>query len=333
MSVTPHSFRATAWQFAAAPDGSGGGARGRPEIDKDGSAPTPKTPGSSAAQGTTPLDTAASIDYFCDIGNETVVFPGESARSDASGYDDCRVTEWERDGMASIYEGDAFGVGDDGEAEREAAMRDPDDSMQGSRLYRDRLKRVLDVVLVLGTGLVSLPVIALLILAVWIEGGKPIFVQRRLGRNGRPFRMLKLRTMVPNAEAQLETYLQTNPSAAMEWSANQKLRSDPRVTAVGKFLRETSLDELPQLWNVLTGDMSLVGPRPMMLCQRALYLGEPYSTLRPGITGLWQTSERHSSRFDKRAEYDAAYAEQVSFFLDIRILLRTVVVVLLRRGC
>jgi len=144
--------------------------------------------------------------------------------------------------------------------------------------------------------------------------------------------MLKLRTMVPNAEKQLESYLARNAEARLEWNSTQKLKSDPRITRLGKFLRKTSLDELPQLWNVLIGDMSLVGPRPMMPSQRPLYHGLAYYNLRPGITGIWQVSERNESAFSKRAEFDTEYDEILSFRKDLGLLWSTVRVVLKGTG-
>ena len=113
--------------------------------------------------------------------------------------------------------------------------------------------------------------------------------------------------MVHNADELLEAYLAENPAAKLEWDATQKLKRDPRITLVGRILRKTSLDELPQLWNVLNGTMSLVGPRPMMLCQRASYSGQSYYNLKPGITGLWQISDRNESEFIARVRYDDVY--------------------------
>jgi len=172
-----------------------------------------------------------------------------------------------------------------------------------------------------------------LALLVASDGGSPFYWQERVGRGGRGFRFLKLRTMVPKADTRLERYLQSNPEARAEWDATQKLKNDPRITAVGKLLRKTSLDELPQLWNVLVGDMSLVGPRPMMVSQRDLYPGSAYYKLRPGITGSWQVSERHESEFRARAIYDTSYERELSFRTDLSILCKTVGVVLRATGC
>ena len=131
-------------------------------------------------------------------------------------------------------------------------------------------------------------VMVILVPLIMLDGGSPIYFQKRIGLNGKKFRMWKLRSMVPNADRALAAYLEENPEARAEWDHSQKLRHDPRITRVGLFIRKSSLDELPQLWNVIKGDMSLVGPRPMMMSQRRMYPGTAYYALRPGITGFWQ---------------------------------------------
>jgi lipopolysaccharide/colanic/teichoic acid biosynthesis glycosyltransferase len=199
-------------------------------------------------------------------------------------------------------------------------------------LYRNFVKRAIDVTAVLASGIVVLPVIALLALIVARDRSSPFYRSARVGKGGKVFYMLKLRTMVPDADRMLEKYLSTNAQARLEWNSTQKLKSDPRITKMGRFLRKSSLDELPQLWNVLIGDMSLVGPRPMMPSQRVLYSGMAYYSLRPGITGSWQISDRNECEFSKRAEYDRSYDRQLSFRSDLRILLATVSVVLRGTG-
>jgi exopolysaccharide production protein ExoY len=194
-------------------------------------------------------------------------------------------------------------------------------------LYPTRLKRALDVFLVLIALPIILPLVAIAAFAVWCEGGKPFYSQLRIGRNGRHFRIWKLRTMVPNADALLESYLAANPKARAEWDTTQKLANDPRITRLGRFLRRTSFDELPQLWNVFKGDMSLVGPRPMMPCQQILYPGRAYYRLRPGVTGFWQISQRNRSSFASRAKFDTAYERRVSLGTDLKVILSTVRVV------
>lgn len=204
-------------------------------------------------------------------------------------------------------------------------------SSQG--LYRSFAKRGLDVTLVL---IAALPVtILLLILSALIalDGRSPLYFQKRVGRNGRIFNMWKLRSMVPNAEAQLEAYLDANPEARTEWDRTQKLQFDPRITRIGAFIRKSSLDELPQLVNVLKGDMSLVGPRPMMVDQRTIYPGTAYYAMRPGITGMWQTSVRNESSFSERAIFDARYFRELSLGTDLTLIGRTFRVVLRGTGC
>lgn len=195
-------------------------------------------------------------------------------------------------------------------------------------VYRAGLKRALDVTLVLLALPAVLPIIVVCAIVVAVGGGQPFYGQVRVGRGGRFFRMWKLRTMVVDADRKLESHLAAHPAARAEWNRSQKLRKDPRVTRFGRFLRRTSLDELPQLWNVLRGDMSLVGPRPMLPEQRALYPGLAYFALRPGLTGPWQVTERNASSFAVRAEHDDSYNRTLSFGGDVRILAATVGVVL-----
>lgn len=200
-------------------------------------------------------------------------------------------------------------------------------------LYRSLVKRPLDLLAVLLSAPVVAPIVLLLALVVLLDGKNPFYSQTRIGRDGRTFRMWKLRSMVHDADQRLEAHLAADPQARKEWDAAQKLRNDPRVTAVGRLLRATSMDELPQLWNVAIGDMSLVGPRPMMPDQQAMYSGTGYYRLRPGITGFWQTAGRNRTTFAARAWYDDRYERRLSFGGDLGILLRTVAVVLGRTGC
>jgi Undecaprenyl-phosphate galactose phosphotransferase WbaP len=196
------------------------------------------------------------------------------------------------------------------------------------------LKRVLDVVGASVLLLLCLPLLAAIALALRIEGGPVLYAQWRIGRHGRPFRCWKFRTMLPDAEARLAQLLAQNTLAREEWARDQKLRDDPRVTRLGQVLRRSSLDELPQLWNVLRGEMSLVGPRPMLEDQQARY-GAALATclsVRPGLTGLWQVSGRNQTTFAERVELDLAYVHQQSLALDLWILWRTIFVVLSQRG-
>lgn len=189
--------------------------------------------------------------------------------------------------------------------------------------YRNGIKRCFDLAFVLATGIVVVPLILLLALIVALDGHKPFYSSPRVGRNGRDFNMIKLRTMVPDADAQLESFLNRNDGARQEWNSTQKLKQDPRITRFGRFLRKTSLDELPQVVNVLIGDMSIVGPRPMMPQQRPLYPGLSYYALRPGLTGLWQVSARNDSNFAQRAEFDRLYEQDLGLIGDVRLIFLT----------
>ncbi len=199
-------------------------------------------------------------------------------------------------------------------------------------LYRERVKRVLDIALVLIASLPVACVVLLLALIVARDGASPFFVQDRVGRGGKSFRMWKIRTMVPDAQQVLEQHLAADPVARAEWDRNQKLRHDPRITGFGRMLRRSSLDELPQFLNVLRGDMALVGPRPMLPSQRSFYPGTEYYALRPGVTGFWQTSVRNESSFVDRAGFDRSYFHALSLGTDLRVLLRTLRVVVRGTG-
>ncbi len=199
-------------------------------------------------------------------------------------------------------------------------------------VYRTGFKRLLETLFILAALPIVLPTVLVLALFVASDGYSPFYSQKRVGRGGRIFRMWKLRTMVPNADALLDAYLARDPAAKHEWDTTQKLKDDPRITAVGRALRKTSLDELPQLWSVLTGDMALVGPRPMMVDQQSLYHGQSYYRLRPGITGPWQISDRNACEFRDRVRYDDQYDREVSLATDVGILVRTVMVVIRGTG-
>jgi lipopolysaccharide/colanic/teichoic acid biosynthesis glycosyltransferase len=215
-----------------------------------------------------------------------------------------------------------------------ALMFTPEETTQPRSVYRNGGKRVLETLLIILSLPFFVPIVVLSMIALWIEGGNPFYRQIRLGQDGKRFSILKMRTMVRDADAVLEEYLASNPEMRREWDEKQKLINDPRVTRVGAALRSTSLDELPQLWNVLTGDMSLIGPRPMMPEQLVMY-GNPshYFALRPGVTGLWQISARNENRFSFRNEVDATYDKKLSLLGDISIIFKTVGVMLRRTGC
>ena len=199
-------------------------------------------------------------------------------------------------------------------------------------LYRRFFKRWFDFAVIVLAAPFVLPVVLLLGLLVRRDGGPALYVQDRVGLDGRVFRIWKLRTMVIDADARLAAHLASDPALKAEWDKTQKLKNDPRITGIGRLLRKASLDELPQLWNVLRGDMSLVGPRPMMPEQRALYPGRAYYQMRPGLTGPWQVSDRNASSFAGRAEFDADYARRMSLPTDLVLLFLTVWVVLRGTG-
>ena len=198
------------------------------------------------------------------------------------------------------------------------------------------LKRALDI-MGAGTGLVVLsPLFVSFALAVRFgpEGGRVLFGHTRIGRHGRPFRCWKFRTMVENGDEVLERHLAASPAARREWEATRKLRDDPRVTRLGLVMRKLSIDELPQLFNVLRGEMSLVGPRPVVAAELERYGAgvSAYQSARPGMTGLWQVSGRSDCTYDERVALDVDYVSRWSLPWDVAIMLRTAKVVLFREG-
>ncbi|WP_254070282.1 sugar transferase [Acidisphaera sp. L21] len=178
------------------------------------------------------------------------------------------------------------------------------------------------------------PLLFVVSLLVCMDGGPVIFGHRRVGLGGQPFRCLKFRTMVMDSAAVLARTLAEDPDAAAEWAENHKLRNDPRVTRVGRFLRVTSLDELPQLFNVLRGEMSLVGPRPIVQEEVVRYGQdiEYYYRVKPGLTGLWQVSGRSDTSYRERVAFDVAYVKKWSLWQDLWILVKTVQVIVMREG-
>ena len=196
------------------------------------------------------------------------------------------------------------------------------------------VKRVIDILLVVVFSVVTLPlIVAIAALIKLTSPGPAFFGQRRYGRKGEPFMAWKFRSMAADASQVLEQCL-SDPALREEWRRSHKLRNDPRVTRIGRFLRRTSLDELPQLWNILRGQMSFVGPRPIVAEEIARY-GESYSLYKkvtPGLTGLWQVSGRNNTSYEQRVNFDLYYVRNWSFWLDLHILARTVKVVVLGDG-
>jgi Undecaprenyl-phosphate galactose phosphotransferase WbaP len=195
--------------------------------------------------------------------------------------------------------------------------------------------RILDISLILlAAPYIILAFFVIMILIVLDSEGPVFYRQARIGRYGRKFYVYKFRTMVQNADQVLQTYLDQSPELKAEWLANHKLKKDPRVTRVGAVLRKTSLDELPQLWNIILSDMSLIGPRPIVDAEVEKYgdCFELYKQVRPGLTGLWQVSGRSDTSYKRRVELDEYYILNRSLKLDLQILWKTVLVVLRKDG-
>lgn len=196
------------------------------------------------------------------------------------------------------------------------------------------VKRGFDIAVSGAVLLATMPLFVIVALLIRRDGGPVFYSDRRIGAGGAMFGCLKFRSMIVEAEKVLKNTLATHPAAAAEWAHTQKLRNDPRITKIGAFIRKTSIDELPQLLNVLRGEMSLVGPRPMMVSQAGIYGRDVgfYEQVRPGITGLWQISGRNDVSFERRVELDRWYVRNWTLWHDIAILFKTVPVLLLRKG-
>ena len=179
------------------------------------------------------------------------------------------------------------------------------------------------------------PLMLLIAWLIWLEDGGPaVFAHYRIGRNGRPFRCYKFRSMVRNADVVLRELLESDPQLRAEWERDQKLEVDPRVTRIGNFLRRTSLDELPQLYNIARGEMAFVGPRPIVVQELRRYgvWKRHYLSVPPGLTGLWQVSGRNDVSYAERVALDRDYVEQHSWLLDALIVARTFKAIALRHG-
>jgi Undecaprenyl-phosphate galactose phosphotransferase WbaP len=200
-----------------------------------------------------------------------------------------------------------------------------------SKSYERRWKRTFDISIAAFIVILLLPLMACLCILIRLGSQGPIlFRQRRIGMRGEAFDCMKFRTMHPDAERMLQVLLEKSSEARREWEQNFKLKDDPRITTVGKFLRKTSLDELPQLFNVLRGDMSLVGPRPIVADEMERYgnVLPLYLSVRPGLTGLWQISGRSDCSYPERVSLDEQYLRKCSFWNDTVIVVKTIKVVL-----
>ncbi|OBW95286.1 undecaprenyl-phosphate galactose phosphotransferase WbaP [Gallibacterium salpingitidis] len=195
-------------------------------------------------------------------------------------------------------------------------------------------KRTIDIIGSILLIIISSPLLILLYLLIAKDGGHAIYGQTRIGRNKKAFKCLKFRSMVLNSQEVLQELLRNDPAAKAEWEKDFKLKNDPRITKIGKFLRTTSLDELPQLFNVLKGEMSLVGPRPIVRSELIRYKDDVdyYLMAKPGMTGLWQVSGRNNVDYKTRVYYDAWYVKNWSIWNDIVILLKTVKIVFNKTG-
>ena len=204
-----------------------------------------------------------------------------------------------------------------------------------SVLDRSFIKRMFDIVFALFVLTVFFPVYLILMILVALNSKGPIFyVQQRIGRNYQPFNCIKFRTMIDNADEALEVIMQESDRFRLEFQDSYKLKQDPRITKIGKFLRLTSLDELPQFWNVLKGEMSVVGPRPLVPQELSKY-GHKIDTvlkIKPGITGLWQVSGRNDIPYPKRVKIDVYYATSHSWLLDLWIVYKTIGVIVFPRN-
>ncbi|MCJ2023421.1 sugar transferase [Methylobacterium sp. J-067] len=206
----------------------------------------------------------------------------------------------------------------------------------GRSLILDRApKRLFDLSVALACLFLLMPLFVLVGFLVWaVDRKSPFYSHRRLGRGGKTFGCLKFRSMRMNGDEILRRHLAENPAAMAEWTQNRKLKNDPRITIIGHVLRKTSLDELPQLINILRGEMSLVGPRPIVDAELEKYgdAASAYFAVRPGLTGAWQISGRSDTTYDERVRLDRQYVESRSFAGDIAIILRTVPAVFLVKG-
>ena len=203
-------------------------------------------------------------------------------------------------------------------------------------IRRSTIKRALDFIVASIIFLLVLPLFVFILVAIALTGMSPIYSHQRVGRNGREFGCLKFRTMQRDSDRILVDLLRRDPKLRRDWETNRKLRWDPRVTRLGRVLRMTSLDEMPQLFNIMVGHMSLVGPRPVTQEEFATFYGPraaaAYKSIRPGLTGPWQISGRSEKNYSARVTLDTRYAQTFSLRTDMTILLQTVKVVLLQRG-
>lgn len=205
---------------------------------------------------------------------------------------------------------------------------------RGDQVGRQLVKRIFDLMVASALAVIFFPFVIVVALFVRKSGAPVLFAHTRVGRGGQKFRCYKFRTMHTDANLRLREILDSDPEAYAQWYGRRKLKDDPRVTRTGRFLRKTSLDEIPQLINVFRGEMSIVGPRPIVAEEAAQYGSNfiAYKSVRPGITGLWQVSGRSNTTYNQRVALDVQYIKESSLLLDIQILLKTILVVCNRIG-
>lgn len=198
------------------------------------------------------------------------------------------------------------------------------------------VKRIFDILFSLSILVLFTPIFLAIAIAIRFSSKGPIvYSHQRIGRGGKKFGCYKFRTMYPDADTKLKSILESNPELKNEWESSYKLKNDPRVTPIGSFLRKTSLDEFPQFWNVLKGDLSVVGPRPVIRDEIVKYYGEKAGkvlSVRPGLTGLWQVSGRSNISYDSRILLDEEYINKQSLSLDIKLVLKTIPAMLSSKG-
>jgi lipopolysaccharide/colanic/teichoic acid biosynthesis glycosyltransferase len=238
----------------------------------------------------------------------------------------------DRDSVSATGSGNTDGIGE--LILRRGKQSDGDPIVAANECQIGLSKRLFDVVAALSVGIITLPVLVIVAIVIRVSGTPVLYSHIRVGQNRKPFRCWKFRSMVPNAEVILQDLLRSDPRALQEWRTNHKLRSDPRITRIGRFLRRSSLDELPQLWNVLVGDMSFVGPRPVVVDELERYGNkvQTYCSVRPGMTGLWQVSGRSNVTYSRRVSLDVLYVRRQNLRLDCWVVWRTIFVVIQKVG-
>lgn len=212
----------------------------------------------------------------------------------------------------------------------------PFPTVENFKIQHDAAKRFFDILFSSLILILGLPIFFLIALIVRFSSkGWVIYSQERVGRGGRPFKCYKFRSMYPDADTRLKELLNNSPMLQEEWDKNHKLKNDPRVTPIGRFLRKTSLDELPQFWNVLKGDLSIVGPRPVVKAEIQKHFKEKalfIFSIRPGLTGLWQVSGRSNTSYEERIKMDEEYVRTRSFLLDLKLVFLTIPALFFSKG-